>query len=123
VQGARTPDSSGVDSITLTLDREEEVRLQADRRGGAVVTQPNRPDSTVALPARALGDLVGEELRRLDRDEPYAEALEVATGVSGLAARSPVREHIWFDPAEANGNGSAPAKAPRKAAAKKAAGS
>jgi hypothetical protein len=34
-----------------------------------------------------------------------------------------VREHIWFDPAEANGNGSAPAKAPRKAAAKKAAGS
>ncbi len=123
VQGARTPDVSGVDSITLTLDRNEEVRLQADRRGGAVVTQPNRPDSTVALPARALGDLVGEELRRLDRDEPYAEALEVATGVSGLASRSPVREHVWFDPAEGNGNGDAPARAPRKAAAKKASGS
>ena len=127
VQGARTPDASGVDAIALSLDRDEEVRLQADRRGGAVVNQPNRPESTIALPARALGDLVGEELRRLDRDEPYAEALEVATGITGLAARSPVREHVWFDPAEANGNGraatdgdAAPARAPRKAAAKKA---
>jgi glucose-6-phosphate dehydrogenase assembly protein OpcA len=119
VQGARTPDLSGVDSITLTLDRDEEVRLQADRRGGAVVTQPNRPESTVALPARALGDLVGEELRRLDRDEPYAEALEVATGVAGLAARSPVREHIWFDPAEDKDDAPRPK---RKAAAAKGAG-
>jgi glucose-6-phosphate dehydrogenase assembly protein OpcA len=131
VQSSRTPDGSGVDTITLDLDRDEEVRLQADRRGGAIVTQPNRPDSTVALPARALGDLVGEELRRLDRDEPYAEALEVATGVTGLAVRSPVREHVWFDPAEAdgNGNGKRPGKGQdggdgprtsRKAAARKA---
>jgi glucose-6-phosphate dehydrogenase assembly protein OpcA len=124
VQGARTPDATGVDTIALTLDHDEEVRLQADRRGGAAVTQPNRPESTVALPGRALGDLVGEELRRLDRDEPYAEALEVATGVTGLAARSPVREHVWFDPAEANGNGNGGTpKAPRKSAAKKATGS
>jgi glucose-6-phosphate dehydrogenase assembly protein OpcA len=133
-EGTRTPGASGVDTIALELDGGEEVRLQADRRGGAVVSQPNRPDSTVALPERALGDLVGEELRRLDRDEPYAEALEVATGVTELAGRSPVREHVWFDPAEADGNGDgkgdgkgggrggADRPAPRKAA-KKAAGS
>jgi glucose-6-phosphate dehydrogenase assembly protein OpcA len=132
VQGARTPGSSGVDSVVLTLDGDEEVRLHADRRGGAVVEQPNRPEASVALPERAMGDLLGEELRRLDRDEPYSEALEVATGVSGLAGRSQVREHVWFDPAEANGNGRDGGKdggkgksgdtaaRPRKAPAKKA---
>ena len=40
-----------------------------------------------AAGAARSGDLLAEELRRLDADEPYAEALEVATGVSGLAGR------------------------------------
>jgi hypothetical protein len=61
----------------------------------------------VSLPDRALGDLLGEELRRLDPDEPYSEALEAATGTSGLAGRSPVREYVWFDPAQHNGAGGA----------------
>ena len=79
------------------------MRITADRRGGAVLTQPFRPDTNVALPERALGDLLSEELRRLDPDEPYSDALEAATGVTDLADRSPVREHVWFDPAEGNG--------------------
>ena len=123
VQGARTPGASGVDTVVLRLDRDEEVRLQADRRGGATVEQPNRPEASVALPERVIGDLLGEELRRLDRDEPYSEALEVATGVAGLAARAGVREHVWFDPAETDGHGkgdSGTHARPRKAAAKKA---
>ena len=98
--GGRVPGPSGVDSVVLQLDQKEEVRIQADRRGGATISQPFRPDATVALPERVLGDLLSEELRRLDSDEPYREALEAATGVSGLAERSPVREHIWFDPAD-----------------------
>ena len=93
------------------------MQIQADRRGGAVISQPLRPDATVALPERALGDLLSEELRRLDPDEPYSDALESATGVTGLAERSPKREHVWFDPAEENGNGSRPKK---RAAAKSA---
>lgn len=111
VEGGRRPGPSGVDSVVLQLDQDEEVSVRSDRRGGAVLTQPYRPDATVALPDRPLGDLLGEELRRLDPDEPYAEALEAATGVTGLSARSPVREHVWFDPArpgdtaERNGNG------------------
>ena len=108
----RKPGASGVDSVVLQLDQDEEVQLHADRKGSAVITQPYRPDATVALPERALGDLLSEELRRLDTDEPYRDALEAATGVTGLADRSAVREHVWFDPAE--GNGSA---APRKRAA------
>jgi len=104
----RTPGASGVDSVSLELDQNEQVRIEADRRNGAVISQPFRPDATAPLPERPLGDLLSEELRRLDDDEPYSDALEAATGVTGLAQRSPVRKHIWFDPAEADhagGNG------------------
>jgi glucose-6-phosphate dehydrogenase assembly protein OpcA len=114
-EGGRKPGASGVDSVVLQLDQDEEVQLHADRKGGAVISQPYRPDATVTLPERALGDLLSEELRRLDTDEPYREALEAATGVTGLADRSPVREHVWFDPAEENGGGPRPRK---RAAAK-----
>jgi glucose-6-phosphate dehydrogenase assembly protein OpcA len=109
-EGSRKPGESGVESVVLTLDQKEEVRIVADRKGGAVISQPYRPDAAVALPERVLGDLLSEELRRLDPDEPYSDALESATGVSGLADRSPMREHVWFDPAEENGNGSRPRK-------------
>ena len=112
--GGRVPGTSGVDSVVLTLDQKEEVRIQADRKGGATISQPFRPDATVALPERTLGDLLSEELRRLDNDEPYREALEAATGVTGLADHSPVREHIWFDPAEED-NGPRPRKRAAKA--------
>jgi glucose-6-phosphate dehydrogenase assembly protein OpcA len=112
--GGRVPGPSGVDSVVLQLDQKEEVRIHADRKGGATISQPFRPDATVALPERALGDLLSEELRRLDSDEPYREALEAATGVPGLADRSPVREHIWFDPAEED-DGARGKKRPAKA--------
>ena len=52
------------------------------------------------LPRRDLGDLLAEELRRLDADDIYADALQVATGAEGLAARPSTRTHIWQDPAE-----------------------
>ncbi len=106
VQATRHPGPSGIDSVLLTLDQDEEVRVQADRRGGAVISQPYRSDATMALPDRPLGDLLGEELRRLDSDEPYAEALEAATGTTGLVGRAPVRAHVWVDPAEQSGSGS-----------------
>ncbi|NEK58780.1 glucose-6-phosphate dehydrogenase assembly protein OpcA [Geodermatophilus sabuli] len=105
VEGDRRPGPSGVSSVVLRLDQDEEVHVTADRRGGAVIAQPYRPEATVALPDPQLGDLVGEELRRLDPDEPFAEALEAATGASDLAARSPEREHVWFDPAQADPDG------------------
>jgi glucose-6-phosphate dehydrogenase assembly protein OpcA len=109
VQATRHPGVSGIDSVLLTLDQDEEVRVHADRRGGAVISQPYRADATMALPDRPLGDLLGEELRRLDPDEPYAEALEATTGLSGLVGRAPVRAHVWVDPAEPRG--AAPARA------------
>ena len=100
--GRPAPAASTPSSSNSTRTRRSQ--LHADRKGGAVVSQPYRPDATVALEERALGDLLSEELRRLDTDEPYRDALEAATGASGLADRSPTREHIWFDPAEDNGH-------------------
>ncbi|MEI4271406.1 glucose-6-phosphate dehydrogenase assembly protein OpcA [Klenkia sp. LSe6-5] len=96
--GQRSTGSKGIDTVVLRLDQDEEVRLTDDRKGGAVISQPYRPDAVVALPKRSLGELIGEEMKRLDNDEPYREALEAATGTTGLADRPAMREHVWFDP-------------------------
>lgn len=114
-QGDRASGPSGVSAVVLQLDEDEEVTVTADRRGGAVITQPYRPEAHVALPDRTLGELLSEELRRLDSDEPYSEALEAVCGVSGLSERSGTREHVWFDPAESSGNGSAGPEGPTPA--------
>ena len=98
VPSQRVPGPSGIDSVELRLDQDEVVRLQDDRKGGAVIHQPFHPESVVALPDRSLGELIGEELRRLDPDEPYSEALEAVTGTTGLSDRAACRDHVWFDP-------------------------
>ena len=98
VPSTRVPGPSGIESVLLQLDQDEHVRLQDDRKGGAVIDQPFRPESVVALPDRSLGELIGEELRRLDSDEPYSEALEQVTGTSRLSDRPACRDHVWYDP-------------------------
>jgi glucose-6-phosphate dehydrogenase assembly protein OpcA len=98
VDGSRRAGASGIDTVVLRLDQDEEVRLQDDRKGGAVINQPFRPEAVVTLPDRSLGELIGEELRRLDPDEPYSEALESVTGATGLSDRAACREYVWFDP-------------------------
>ena len=52
------------------------------------------------LEPRELGDLLAEELRRLDADETYALALGTATGVGDLSGRPATRVHVWHDPTE-----------------------
>jgi len=109
VPSQRVPGASGIDSVELRLDQDEVVRLQDDRKGGAVINQPFRPEAIVALPDRSLGELIGEELRRLDPDEPYSEALESVTGTRGLSDRPSCRDHVWFDPMRPEQTGNAAA--------------
>ncbi|MDQ1632747.1 MAG: hypothetical protein QOC80_2719, partial [Frankiaceae bacterium] len=61
---------------------------------------PDQGQRTQPLASRDLGDLLAEEVRRLDDDEVYAESLGAWTGVEGLSEHSPFRTHIWRDPAQ-----------------------
>lgn len=92
---------SGLSEVELTVDG---TTVSLSRGGGstAVLKRTDQPDRTLPLPRRELGDLLAEELRRLDPDEPYAEALAAATGVQGLADHSAHRTHEWHDPVEAD---------------------
>jgi glucose-6-phosphate dehydrogenase assembly protein OpcA len=124
VPSMRVPGACGIDTVVLRLDQDEEVRVQDDRKGGAVIDQPFRPESIVALPDRTLGELIGEELRRLDPDEPYSEALQAVTGTTGLSDRPACRDHVWYDPMRPEqsveptaGNGDGAGAAPEAASA------
>ncbi len=66
-----------------------------------VLRREGQQDSYMPFGERPLGELLAEELRRLDHDHVYAEALSSATGVDGIEEHSPVRKHIWHDPAVA----------------------
>jgi glucose-6-phosphate dehydrogenase assembly protein OpcA len=82
-----------LDDVTLTIARGKDTGL---------LKRTGQADRTLPLPRRVLGELLAEELRRLDPDEPYAEALEAATGTKGLSDRPPQRTHEWHDPMDSD---------------------
>lgn len=70
----------GVTGVTITTKHTELVLHRPDGRK-ARLTRTSQPARTVALPRRKVGELLAEELRRLDPDPVYAEALRgVAEG-------------------------------------------
>ncbi len=64
-----------------------------------VMRREGQADTIQPFPQRTTGDMLAEELRRLDADEPYAEALGAVSGMPDLASRPATRTHIWNDPA------------------------
>ena len=95
----------GITDVELRLDG---LGLRLVRGDGqtAVLSHTGHPDRTLPLPRRQLGDLLAEELQRLDADETYAEALEAVTGTTGLSNRSPTRTHVWVDPVDSTSESS-----------------
>jgi hypothetical protein len=91
-------DGPGVTAVEVRFEGDE--RLRIDRPDGrlATLSRTGRPDRALPLKRRELGDLIAEELRRLDSDQPYAEALARVTGEKGLNERPPMRTHVWRDP-------------------------
>jgi glucose-6-phosphate dehydrogenase assembly protein OpcA len=91
------------DSINaVTLGFAGGSSITAVRDGSRLVLRrEGTPDSIAPFPDRSLGELLAEELRRLDADEIYADALGTVCEVPGLASRPSQREHIWKDPAAA----------------------
>ena len=94
-------DAAGLAEVEIVAG-DVTLRLTRGKGNSAVMSRTGQPDRTLPLPRRELGDLLAEELRRLDPDEPYAEALEAATGTTGLSDRSAVRTHVWHDPVESD---------------------
>lgn len=92
-----------ISSVTLFFDDGYQVQMRNESYK-LVMVRPGQMDSIAPFPSRSTGDLLAEELRRLDPDESYAEALGAVTGATDLSSRSPVRTHIWHDPALAGDN-------------------
>jgi glucose-6-phosphate dehydrogenase assembly protein OpcA len=101
--GRRGP--GGIAEVAIGLDDGGTVRAARDGGSEVRLQREGQPDTVLTIPERELGDLLAEELRRLDADQPYAEALGAATGIEGLVDRPSRRVHIWRDPAEANAGG------------------
>lgn len=62
----------------------------------AVLRQPGQVDRDLPLTRRPLGEELAEELRRLDPDQIYADALGVTNGAP--TRHDVMRVHIWQDP-------------------------
>ena len=87
-----------IESVAIEFSNGAKVEARHDDTR-LVLSRPGSADSIAPFAERSLGDLLAEELRRLDVDEIYAEALGTVTGQSGLADRPAQRVHIWNDPA------------------------
>lgn len=81
---------TGVGLGSVVLDRPSgSVALIRPSGETAVLTQPGQPDRTVALSRRQVKDCLSEEMRRLDADEVYAQALRGLSLVKRSRATPP----------------------------------
>ena len=88
-----------ISQVQISL-QEGEVCISRTSASSALLQRTGQPDRSMPLEPPALGDLLAEELRRLDADETYGQALALATGTSGTGP-SP-RTHVWHDPTKAS---------------------
>jgi len=88
----------GLTEVRITLDGESYVWLEREDGHNATVHRDGMPDRSLPLPRRELGELLAEELHRLDADQTYGDALGAAMGKPALNRREPGRIHKWLDP-------------------------
>lgn len=77
--------------------RGRSLRLTRLDGRSATLSRQGQPDRSLPLARRQRGDLLAEELRRLDPDAVYAEALGATFGLTGLSERPATRTHVWRD--------------------------
>jgi glucose-6-phosphate dehydrogenase assembly protein OpcA len=91
-------------AVELVCENDERISLTRED-GTALMSRTGQPDRQLPLVRRPLGDELAEELRRLDSDQIYAEALGAVSEIPDLEERSATRIHIWSDPALASAAG------------------
>lgn len=74
------PAADVLDAASLGDGKAIDVRLTRHDGRTAILARTGQPERYLPLVRRGVGDLIGEELRRLDADQPYAAALAAATG-------------------------------------------
>jgi len=78
--------SSGPGITEVVLETKEgPIRISRTDGKLATFSSPGRPDRPVALKRRELPELLGEELRRLDEDDVYAETARKLLKLGGLS--------------------------------------
>jgi glucose-6-phosphate dehydrogenase assembly protein OpcA len=92
----------GITAVQLrTVGEDGEAYLVGIERPdgrSATLTRGSEQPRALPLPRRELGDLLAEELRRMDPDFVYAEALAKATGTR-VSTEPRIRTLVWRDPA------------------------
>jgi glucose-6-phosphate dehydrogenase assembly protein OpcA len=81
VQMAHSRRGTGIISVRLARKSGTVDLVRPEDGDTSVLRQPGQPDRTVALPHRGDAECLADELRRLDPDEVYEDAL-----IKGLAA-------------------------------------
>lgn len=108
--GLRVPlvesEGRGIQAVEIALndgdgDGGTTIRLARDTDRSGTLSRTGEPDRTMPLPWFDVGDLLAEELRRLDADPVYAAALGLSAGLGDLEGDPRKRTHIWRDPTEA----------------------
>jgi glucose-6-phosphate dehydrogenase assembly protein OpcA len=75
-----TSGGPGITEVRMQTTEGDVIISRPDGRV-ATLTRPGQPDRHVALQRREIADLLAEELRRLDPDEIYGEALAYVAGI------------------------------------------
>jgi glucose-6-phosphate dehydrogenase assembly protein OpcA len=91
---ARTPNRTGIISVRLER-RGGPIDLVRPQDGDtATLSQPGQPERTIALPHRSDAEVLADELRRLDPDEVYHEALTLGMQAIAAARARPAKEAV-----------------------------
>ena len=100
-----TSGGPGITAAEIVMRRADgsDLAVRVDRPDGAMATLKRGEEESRALPLsrRGLGDLLAEELRRMDPDAVYAEALSCSTD-HAVDMTPRARVLVWRDPAHAD---------------------
>ncbi|HWB65495.1 MAG TPA: glucose-6-phosphate dehydrogenase assembly protein OpcA [Mycobacteriales bacterium] len=97
-------ETPGIARVQVEFGGDAGTTVSIERPAGKATAKVRGYDPwQLALARRDIGDLLAEELRRMDPDVAYAESLAAATGVT-VTDEPGQRVLVWRDPAQAAGS-------------------